>query len=1001
MRPFADTKRPLSSLGRYGNCFLEIVVTFGILVCISFIIYSLEVAEGATITVDDDGEKDHTTIQAAVNAANPDDEIIVYDGTYVENIVISTDSLHLYAHESSVVVVDGDSADSTIHITGDDVSISGFQVTNCSNIAGKAGIAIHGDDVDIENCVVEDNGKIGIRVDGSVQRAQIKKCILDLNGASGIAVLGEKTTIEGCFVNNSYSSGVTVQGGKETRILASFFAGNNRENHERGGGINFRDGANSASVVDCIVQDNKGFGVRIYSSDHVTLEETVIQDLSTYGLLIEGSSNRLSVSTVSIEGCTYGVYFIDASSSSNTEFVEVAVSNSSQHGFSLQGSNHLIKDSLVRDNTEIGIEIRIDAPDNAIENCILENNGASGIAVWSSNTAITGCDVSESGFSGITVKNGEGAMIRESSFVDNNRKTHDRGGGINLRDGAHFAIIDNCIVRENPGFGIRLMDTDQVTITSTCILDGSKYGLLIEEGSNDNNLSELRLKGCENNIYLLGSGNSGNTIEDSLIFGSVDYGAYSTGSVLKAENNWWGDETGPYHPDDNPDGNGGKVSDNIDFSSWLTEAPNLFDPVIETSDMKECEEDADYSVIYEASDRDEDSLTWSLTTNAVFLSLDPTSGLLQGTPVQQNVGSWWVNVTVSDSERVAYRNFTLAVLNVNDAPVITTTTDLATATEGELYSTRYEATDEDLDVLSWSLTTVAKFLTIDFRSGLLEGTPTLEDLGQYQVKIEVSDGVLSDSGEFTLEVINVNNVIEIVITAPTDGATVVGVISITGTAHAAEGSLRKVEISIDSKEWLVTEGTEFWSYDLNTRSFLNGAHQLNARGFDGIAYSSIVTIEITVDNPASEVPNFEVSSSGITLLGTKEVGSQTTIVSTIYNIGGGAGEVMVTIYLSSIAPENLMLQSKLFLEAGGTKLAIALWTPQTAGTKVILVTLEDQTGTEEDTTNNQAEQSFQILAEGDDPVDEVGYLPGFAGPEILLAAGVMGDLVAFFRRSRS
>ncbi len=42
---------------------------------------------------------------------------------------------------------------------------------------------------------------------------------------------------------------------------------------------------------------------------------------------------------------------------------------------------------------------------------------------------------------------------------------------------------------------------------------------------------------------------------------------------LNVRNNFWGDVSGPYHPDLNPDGRGDSVGRNLTFSPWLTEPP--------------------------------------------------------------------------------------------------------------------------------------------------------------------------------------------------------------------------------------------------------------------------------------------------------------------------------------------------------------------------------------------------------------------------------------------
>jgi parallel beta-helix repeat protein len=55
---------------------------------------------------------------------------------------------------------------------------------------------------------------------------------------------------------------------------------------------------------------------------------------------------------------------------------------------------------------------------------------------------------------------------------------------------------------------------------------------------------------------------------------NVGYAVYNTDSttIVDAQYNWWGDATGPYHPDSNPGGIGDTVSDYVDFIPWLTDS---------------------------------------------------------------------------------------------------------------------------------------------------------------------------------------------------------------------------------------------------------------------------------------------------------------------------------------------------------------------------------------------------------------------------------------------
>jgi len=49
-------------------------------------------------------------------------------------------------------------------------------------------------------------------------------------------------------------------------------------------------------------------------------------------------------------------------------------------------------------------------------------------------------------------------------------------------------------------------------------------------------------------------------------------------SPIDARNNWWGDPSGPFHPERNPQGKGDRVSDNVRFEPWLTASVEVSRP---------------------------------------------------------------------------------------------------------------------------------------------------------------------------------------------------------------------------------------------------------------------------------------------------------------------------------------------------------------------------------------------------------------------------------------
>lgn len=62
-------------------------------------------------------------------------------------------------------------------------------------------------------------------------------------------------------------------------------------------------------------------------------------------------------------------------------------------------------------------------------------------------------------------------------------------------------------------------------------------------------------------------------IDYNQIYSNATYGLYSSNAItpVDARFNWWGHPSGPYHEDQNPEGKGDAVSDNVLFSPWLTD----------------------------------------------------------------------------------------------------------------------------------------------------------------------------------------------------------------------------------------------------------------------------------------------------------------------------------------------------------------------------------------------------------------------------------------------
>ena len=71
----------------------------------------------------------------------------------------------------------------------------------------------------------------------------------------------------------------------------------------------------------------------------------------------------------------------------------------------------------------------------------------------------------------------------------------------------------------------------------------------------------------------------------------------------------------------------------------------------------------------------------------------------------------------------------------------------------------------------------------------------------------------------------------VAIATPLDGSILTGPVNVSGTAND-DVSVAKVEIQLDSGDWVPVAGTTNWSLSFDTANFLNGSHLLSARATD-------------------------------------------------------------------------------------------------------------------------------------------------------------------------
>jgi len=235
------------------------------------------------IVVDKNGNGEYTSIQEAINNANPGSTIYVKNGEYPEIIQIKK-TIQLVGEDKDNTLINPISEENkyAIYAGAPNIKIKNIGITNGAPGLYSQGIKISSKNIEIDNCKIF-NTKVGIAIwtnENKIYNSVFYGC-----KDEGIALLGSSKNpcnnnlISDCiFYNNC--DGIELQYSSYNKILNCKFYNNTHT------GIDAIASDNNENVIsNCEILNNRVNGIYLSSSDNNKIIDCNIKD-NTYGDII-------------------------------------------------------------------------------------------------------------------------------------------------------------------------------------------------------------------------------------------------------------------------------------------------------------------------------------------------------------------------------------------------------------------------------------------------------------------------------------------------------------------------------------------------------------------------------------------------------------------------------------------------------------------------------------------------------------------------------------------
>jgi len=559
------------------------------------------------------GTTHFTSVQSAIDYASSGDTIIVYDGTYYENVLVDK-SVVLNSGESAII--DGGGTGSTVNISASNVELSGFEITGSGSGSADAGLKISSNHNTVKNNLISGN-HIGITLPsgGVLGWDRSWDQTYSMGKPTGTATDGEHT-----LTVSASSKIVKRNSGNGNKLWEGTFGGLDAQGVAWDSAHNFAvvgqkfTGTTNDWLVEYYDGENHDKKISVlagFSGSFVQPRDCEFDSSDNLFVVGQGGSYYSSISKFDLEtgtvtktyhdneitGSGYFPYYLDLCiDSADNVYVAGKIAGSEYRSKVVKFDNNLNDKWYKTPGSANSEALAIDCDDS------------DGILVGVYDYSVSKTKLYKYNSSGKLEWKDENFGSDKNFRINQKSIASFDGdcwvvGGYSSTDGVIFYFLD--------ADGNEIFDTYDTDITQNELQGDLDYDevdkrltLAYYRGSNNGwtALWELSATGAsmiyENVITANDLGISLKSadvnIKRNIISGNTEGVKNSGAEIATLEFNWWGDATGP--SGEGP-GSGDSISTNIDYSPWLG-------AMIGMAPMTFITDDAIQSAVSEALDGD-------------------------------------------------------------------------------------------------------------------------------------------------------------------------------------------------------------------------------------------------------------------------------------------------------------------------------------------------------------------------------------------------------------